>query len=148
MSTQPIPVTLAVSRGDEVYSGRPTGRTVYHAEAVGPALGSVLGRGDTPDQAMADWQRRAEADGHPIGEITQARTKPAQCLSLATFCPAPALTIATVRAELAPLGVTLAHRDGEYTVRIKGSPAGHGYSTPDLSDALATGREMAKGGAR
>lgn len=54
------------------------------------------------------------------------------------------LTIQNVRAQLTPLGITLTKRDGEYCVRIKGSPAGHGYFTTDLSDALASGIEMSK----
>lgn len=54
------------------------------------------------------------------------------------------LTIANVRTALAPYCITLAKRDGEYLVRVKGSPAGHGYFTTDLRDALDTGLDMAK----
>jgi hypothetical protein len=54
------------------------------------------------------------------------------------------LTVAAVRAELAPLGITITKRDGEYVVRVKGSAQGEGYFTSDLADALATGKAMAK----
>jgi hypothetical protein len=61
------------------------------------------------------------------------------------------LTLKSVRTELSALGVTIENTmgpeaDKEYKVRIKGSPNGHGYFTPDLDDALATGKHMSKTG--
>ncbi len=53
------------------------------------------------------------------------------------------LTIAEAKAVLSPLGVFLVKRDGEFRVRLVGSPAGHGYFTTDIDDAVATGRHMA-----
>ncbi len=56
------------------------------------------------------------------------------------------LTLKQVRATLAPLGVTI-RKTGygdEILVRIKGSPAGHGYFTTELDDALDTGLAMVK----
>lgn len=54
-------------------------------------------------------------------------------------------TLKSAKAQLAPLGVTLAKLYGnEYRVRLKGAPAGEGYFTDDLDDAIATGKEMAK----
>ncbi len=47
-----------------------------------------------------------------------------------------------VKSELASLGMTITRKDGEFKVRIKGSPAGNGYFTTDLQDALDTGRAM------
>ncbi len=54
------------------------------------------------------------------------------------------LTFKSVKAELKPLGITLARtgQGKELKVRIKGSPNGHGYFTSDLDDALATGKHM------
>ncbi len=57
------------------------------------------------------------------------------------------LTLKSVRSELAKVNVTVRKTIpgcSEMVVRLKGSPAGHGYFTNDLSDALATGKEMAK----
>lgn len=57
------------------------------------------------------------------------------------------LTLATVRASLKAVNVTIRKTDcGEYCVRVKGSPVGHGYFTAQLDDALATGLHMVKGG--
>jgi hypothetical protein len=57
------------------------------------------------------------------------------------------LTLSSVRATLAPLGLTIRKTPhAEFLVRIKGSPAGHGYFTNDLQDALDTGKHMAKTG--
>jgi len=53
------------------------------------------------------------------------------------------LTIKSVRAAL-PSGITLTVKDGEYLVRIKGSPRGHGYYTNDLQDALFTAKFIAQ----
>jgi len=51
------------------------------------------------------------------------------------------LTLKSVRAELSALVVTIAKDSaGEYKVRIKGDTRGNGYFTPDLDDALATGK--------
>lgn len=56
----------------------------------------------------------------------------------------PRLTQAYVRDQLRPLGVSISKRqENEYHVRVIGSPAGEGYFTPDLRDALDTGRAMA-----
>lgn len=52
-------------------------------------------------------------------------------------------TIADARKALAPFGMTLSRVAGEYRVRRKGSPAGEGYYTPDLADAVNTARRMA-----
>ncbi len=50
------------------------------------------------------------------------------------------LTFKKVKADLAPLNITIARTSyGEFKVRIKGAPKGEGYFTPDLDDALATG---------
>lgn len=58
------------------------------------------------------------------------------------------LTLKRVRAELKPLNVTIRKNSyGEFVVRIKGSPPGHGYFGTELDDALATGKEMARRGA-
>lgn len=55
------------------------------------------------------------------------------------------LTLKAVRASLAPLFITIRKQAcGDYVVRHKGSPVGHGYYTPDLQDALATGKRMAR----
>lgn len=53
------------------------------------------------------------------------------------------MTLKTAKAELAAVGCTISKTDGEYKVRLKGSPVGHGYFTTDLDDAVATGRHMA-----
>jgi hypothetical protein len=54
------------------------------------------------------------------------------------------LTLKTVRAELAQIGVTISRTPhGEYKVRLKDSPKGHGYFTTDLQDAFETGKFMA-----
>jgi len=55
------------------------------------------------------------------------------------------LTIAGVKAELKPLGVTMRRSGvpGELLVRVKGTAPGEGYFTDDLEDALATGKAMA-----
>jgi hypothetical protein len=56
----------------------------------------------------------------------------------------PRLTIKSVKASLAPLGIVLRKTcEGEFCVRLKGSPPDHGYFTTQLDDALATGRWMA-----
>lgn len=54
------------------------------------------------------------------------------------------LTLAAVSAALSPYCITIAKRDGEYLLRVKGSPAGHGYFTNDLCDALEAGLTMTK----
>lgn len=54
------------------------------------------------------------------------------------------LTQKQVRVELAKIGVSF-FRDGQdFRVRLIGSPAGDGYFAATLSDALDTGRAMAK----
>jgi hypothetical protein len=81
-------VTLAVSRGPEIYRGEPTGQTAYRAESIDcPQTGSVLGRGNTPQGAITDWKRRARDDGHRIEVYSYASRKPARCLTLAEFIP-------------------------------------------------------------
>lgn len=54
----------------EVYNGTLTGRTVWRAEEVNThcysPFASVLGRGDSEAQAIADWNQRAQADGHCV----------------------------------------------------------------------------------
>lgn len=66
------------------------------------------------------------------------------------------LTLASVRAQLAALGLTIRKVDGEYRVAYR--PLGHSpaylrdveagaYYTTDLQDALATGRSMGAQGA-
>lgn len=56
---------------------------------------------------------------------------------------APKLTLATVRASLAELGVKIRKTDGEFRVVVAGYDESHAYYTDDLSDALGTGKEMA-----
>jgi hypothetical protein len=54
------------------------------------------------------------------------------------------LTLKTVRAELAQIGVTISRTPhDEYKVRVKESPKGHGYFATDLQDAFETGKLMA-----
>ena len=53
------------------------------------------------------------------------------------------LTMATARALLSPRGITLRHRDGEYTVNYVGSGSSSAYYTNDLQDAVDTGMAMA-----
>jgi hypothetical protein len=65
----------------EVYAGEPTGKTVWRAETSWPqkckaaeAMQSVLGRGDTAEEALEDWNRRAAADGHNAKAIRGTMT--------------------------------------------------------------------------
>jgi hypothetical protein len=53
-----------------------------------------------------------------------------------------ALTLAAALIELRQLGVSIKKVEGEYRVRVIGTPAGEGYFTTDLADALETGRRM------
>lgn len=54
-------------------------------------------------------------------------------------------TLKSVRAELTPLGITIARAYGnEWRVRIKGSPKGFGAYCADLEEALATGKSLSK----
>lgn len=60
----------------EVYHGVKTGKTVFHAEAnwtveseTAKKTLSVLGRGYTEREAVLDWTRRAQADGHKVRGI-------------------------------------------------------------------------------
>lgn len=53
-------------------------------------------------------------------------------------------SIKQAKARLALYGCTLTARNGEYKVRLKGSPAGSGYFTTDLNDAVESGATMAK----
>ena len=61
-------VTLKTWAAAEYYHGEPTGKTVWRAEAVNTFTpwNSVLGRGDTEAQAVQDWTRRAQDDGHQV----------------------------------------------------------------------------------
>src|SRR5690348_3705189 len=95
-TAQPFPVTVAISRGPELYHGEPTGKTAYACEVSRSGnpfetfvrLGSVLGRGYTPREAVSDWKRRAMGDGHAIGAVTVATIKPAmQVLAQSAFMP-------------------------------------------------------------
>lgn len=55
-------------------------------------------------------------------------------------------TLTEVREALRAEGLTVT-RTGhgqEVKVRVKGSPAGEGYFTDDMQDALDTGRDMAR----
>ena len=55
------------------------------------------------------------------------------------------MTIKQAKAVLAPLNITIRRSYGEeFCVRIKGSPAGHGYFTTDINDAVQTGKLMAQ----
>jgi hypothetical protein len=56
----------------------------------------------------------------------------------------PKLTLRAAQAEARLFGCTLIHHDGEYKVRVKGSPVGEGYFTNDLDDALTTARIMSE----
>jgi hypothetical protein len=60
-----------------------------------------------------------------------------------TISPVKKLTIASARAQLRPLGISLAKGLEDYTVRVIGSAPGNGYHTTDLADALASGLAMA-----
>lgn len=68
--THKAPVSLNVYSQPEVYAGSPTGNTVWRAESVNTGtyqpFASVLGRGDTRTEAIADWNRRALVDGHSV----------------------------------------------------------------------------------
>lgn len=70
-------VLLKVERQPERIDGKATGRTYYTADTVWPEegqehaelikrVGSVLGRGYTNVEAVADWNRRAADDGHKV----------------------------------------------------------------------------------
>jgi hypothetical protein len=60
----------------------------------------------------------------------------------------PKLTLAIAKAELAALGCTITKRGYDYVVRLKGSPAGSGYHTDGLEDAVQTGADMARRAAK
>lgn len=55
------------------------------------------------------------------------------------------MTIKEAESILTPLGITLHSTPHlpEYRVRVKGSPADHGYYTTELQDAVRTGKLMA-----
>jgi hypothetical protein len=53
------------------------------------------------------------------------------------------LTLKAAKQQLAAVGCTIAKCGYDYVVRVKGSPAGEGYHTDGLEDAVATGRAMA-----
>lgn len=53
------------------------------------------------------------------------------------------MTFKEAKAELNSLGCTLVKKDGEYRVRLKGSPVGFGHFTTDLIDAVKTGQLIA-----
>lgn len=71
-ATVPLRVTSHAQR----YDGKPTGETEYYAETIWSdspvvkACGSVLGRGDSEAAAVADWNRRAQNDGHDVNGRT------------------------------------------------------------------------------
>lgn len=67
----------------------------------------------------------------------------------ATLTEPQKLTQKWVRDHVRALGLTF-NRDsaGDYVIRHKNSPKGHGYFTQDLRDALDTARAMAKEAAR
>lgn len=55
------------------------------------------------------------------------------------------LTFNQAQKELNEIGVALTKDPyGEYWVRVKGSPPGNGYPTPDLMDAYETGKQMVR----
>lgn len=60
----------------------------------------------------------------------------------------PRLTLATVRDALSERGISIRKSDGEYRVNFIGGREATAYFTNDLSDALATGRSMAREGRR
>lgn len=62
---------VKVEQFEELFLGKPTGRTVYHAVTPGPCcpMGAVLGRGYSVDEAVADFKHRAEQDGHKPGKV-------------------------------------------------------------------------------
>lgn len=53
------------------------------------------------------------------------------------------LTIKHVKAELAAIGIKL-HKTACGEFRVRHPQGGDGYHTPDLADAFATGKEMAR----
>lgn len=65
--------TLFVYEQEEVYHGQKTGKRVWRAAVKSVPrfipTGAVLGRGDTKEEAIADWKLRARLDGHVIPEL-------------------------------------------------------------------------------
>jgi hypothetical protein len=101
----------------------------------------------------AAWAEMDERSGYrdwgawfPL--VRQVRNSPAYGPRLLRAINAASnrLTLAAVRDELGPVGVTL-RRTGcgdEVCVRLKGSAPGEGYFAADLADALDTGLAMAR----
>lgn len=58
--------------------------------------------------------------------------------------PRVRMTFDRAKRELAQLGVVLVRGRGEYRVRLASQAPGEGYSTNDLADAIATGRDLAR----
>ena len=55
----------------------------------------------------------------------------------------PFFSFKGARTVLYSYGITISLNDGEYKVRVKGSPKSHGYFTDDIDDAVKTGILMA-----
>ncbi len=79
-STTTVPVRA--TEQDEMYHGELTGQKTWRVEVVWPsqdplalATMSVLGRGNTAAEAVADWTRRAQADGHDVTGQLEAKTE-------------------------------------------------------------------------
>lgn len=75
-TTNQTQVGLHIEAQPEMYYGKATGKTQWNAETKWPegnrhseaakATLSVLGRGYTRAEAVADWTRRAQLDGHKV----------------------------------------------------------------------------------
>jgi len=97
------------------------------------------------------WQELDERGGYRDLEdwrfalVRQTRNSPiyGPCLIEAVNEP-HRLTLRYVRERLRDIGATINSAEGEYHVRLKTTPAGEGYFTTDLRDALDTGRAMAR----
>jgi hypothetical protein len=91
------------------------------------------------------------------GEMIGGAVKGGMCFVFANseprFNPSKRLTLDKVRAELRPLGLSIRKRDNEYRVAFTASASpqdragieASAYYTDDLTDAWATGLEMARG---
>lgn len=95
-------VGLHIESMPELYHGKATGKTVWHAETKWPvgnrhsevakATLSVLGRGYTRAEAVADWTRRAQLDGyHVTGVDLDAPADHTPAMALRPWRVVPAL---------------------------------------------------------
>lgn len=140
----------------------------------GLSAGDVLGNQMTTDEEgqsdirrlhrkheLRDWTKRTaenEAEREDRGQYWQigfleglrrtidawAKHNLQRYGSMASESPSGKLTLAQAKAELRPLGLILTHHDGEYRVNFRRGNEESAYYTPDLDDAVATGKDMAK----